>query len=815
MKKQVIVFLNLFLLVSVPKAFAQNVAINATGSYPDTSAILDISSTTRGFLAPRMTTTQQNAIVLPANGLLIFNTTDNVFKVNTGTTGSPVWTPLSGGGGSGITSLNGLTGTTQTFATGTSGTDFNISSSSTTHTLNIPDASATARGLITTGTQTVAGAKTFSNNATFSGTITASTLNSGASTDSVVTASATGLLKKRTVTDVVTQAAWALTGNSGTVDGTNFIGTKDNVALSFKVNNQKAGRISSTGNTMYGYTAGNLNKGTYNTGIGYQALMADTSGDFNTALGVNALAANVTGYYNTALGVNSLYNNTSGSSNTATGLGSLYSNTTGSFSTATGINALYYNTTGSFNMAEGYYALISNTTGSYNAALGAQALDSNISGSYNTAVGVNSLISNKTGSNNSAIGFYAGLKNTSGSNNTAIGYQALNATTTGSDNVAIGYNTLMSNATGSNNTVIGDSADLSSNSISNSTAIGFKSIVSCNHCVVLGDTTLAGVGIGTTSPGKDLAFGGRAARTIWMERNTIGGSAGNNLTIQSGGAAGASSDKNGGDLNVSSGIATGTGSSNIYLQTATASSSGSTDNIPTTKMSILGNGNVGVGVTPTAALHIKAGTATANTASIKVDDGTLLLTIEKGTIEKDANTFYITPDATNRGVLPSVSYSVLSSDFTLTNGTSAQNVFAGTQDAVNVTTSTYEFEAQYLLSTGTTTTRTISTLFGGTATLTNITYTAELSTGAANTMTTTISKTNVSGAAAKVLDATNTNAEAVITLKGIIRVSAAGTLIPQIQFSAAPGATNKCLTNSFFKLTPIGSGTMTSVGSWN
>src|SRR5205814_730727 len=105
------------------------------------------------------------------------------------------------------TSVNGLIESKQTFATGTSGTDFTISSSGSTHTLNIPDASAAARGLITTGTQTIAGAKTLSGNtsvggtlgvtgnATFTGTITASTLNSGAATDSIVTSTATGLLK--------------------------------------------------------------------------------------------------------------------------------------------------------------------------------------------------------------------------------------------------------------------------------------------------------------------------------------------------------------------------------------------------------------------------------------------------------------------------------------------------------------------------------------------------------------------------------------------------------------------------------------------
>ena len=50
----------------------QNVGINNTGSSPDPSAILDVSSTTKGFLPPRMTQVQRNAIVSPAAGLIIW-----------------------------------------------------------------------------------------------------------------------------------------------------------------------------------------------------------------------------------------------------------------------------------------------------------------------------------------------------------------------------------------------------------------------------------------------------------------------------------------------------------------------------------------------------------------------------------------------------------------------------------------------------------------------------------------------------------------------------------------------------------------------
>ena len=68
------------------------------------------------------------------------------------------WSPTAA---TGITTLNTLTATTQFFSTGTSGSGFNISSSGSTHTFNIPIAGIGATGLVSTLAQTFAGAKTF------------------------------------------------------------------------------------------------------------------------------------------------------------------------------------------------------------------------------------------------------------------------------------------------------------------------------------------------------------------------------------------------------------------------------------------------------------------------------------------------------------------------------------------------------------------------------------------------------------------------------------------------------------------------------
>jgi hypothetical protein len=63
---------------------AQNVAINNDNSVADASAALDVKSSSKGMLVPRMTTTQMNAIVSPAIGLVVYNTDSSSYNIYTG-----------------------------------------------------------------------------------------------------------------------------------------------------------------------------------------------------------------------------------------------------------------------------------------------------------------------------------------------------------------------------------------------------------------------------------------------------------------------------------------------------------------------------------------------------------------------------------------------------------------------------------------------------------------------------------------------------------------------------------------------------------
>jgi uncharacterized protein (TIGR02145 family) len=78
-----IYFLMVLLILSASMAKGQ-VSINTDSSAPDSSAILDLKSTAKGFLPPRMTTVQRNTIALPVEGLVIYNTDEKALNVYNG-----------------------------------------------------------------------------------------------------------------------------------------------------------------------------------------------------------------------------------------------------------------------------------------------------------------------------------------------------------------------------------------------------------------------------------------------------------------------------------------------------------------------------------------------------------------------------------------------------------------------------------------------------------------------------------------------------------------------------------------------------------
>ena len=427
--------ISLVLVLIISGSYAQ-VAINTDGSNPDSSAMLDIKSTTGGLLIPRMDRTDRNLISSPATGLLVYATDDSTFYFYNGNDwvrfAKDIW----------ITNGNYIYTVSDSIGIGTA----------------TPIAELDVHGRI---------AQTGTGNSVFIGE------GAGENDD--------------------------LTDNRNVFVG-QFAGKATSTGHKNSAFGYQSFYTNTTGihNTAIGYKSLHMNTiGDYNIAVGTYALYDNTEGFANTAVGINSLEDNTTGYYNTASGFISLQRNDSGSLNTAYGYASLMSNISGWSNIAIGHASLLNNNTGNHNIAIGSLALSLNGSGSFNIAIGSRALHGNTTKSYLVAIGDSALYNNGIGAStgeavyNTAIGSKALYLNTKGYSNTSVGYQSLCSNTTGYKNSSFGYqsgysntegagNTFMGhisgymNATGGLNTYIGDRSGYRGNGSKN-TYLGYKS----------------------------------------------------------------------------------------------------------------------------------------------------------------------------------------------------------------------------------------------------------------------------------------------------------------------------------------------------
>lgn len=263
-------------------AYTLDAQVGIGTTLPDSTSVLDLTSTSKGLLVPRMNASAKIAIKSPAIGLLIFQTDGIVgFYYYTGS----VWEFFTS---SKVTSLDDLT--------------------------DAKGGGANFTGSLILGHQTTGSlAGAFNNTGIGIGVL--QVISTGTNNTALGYQSLYMHTSGANNTALGYQALYSNTsGYHNTVNGYQaaFSNTSGygNTALGYG-----AGYALTTGyyNTLVGYGAGNaINTGYYNTILGFGAGSSMTTGYFNTILGFGAGDAITTGYHNTAIGYNAQVPNATG-----------------------------------------------------------------------------------------------------------------------------------------------------------------------------------------------------------------------------------------------------------------------------------------------------------------------------------------------------------------------------------------------------------------------------------------------------------------------------------------------------------------------
>jgi len=432
---------------------AQNIAINESGNQPDTSAMLDISSTTRGFLIPRMTKAQRNAIALPANGLMVYQTGPDStgFHYYNGT--QWLWFVTADIKNAWALEGNSNTDSMVNFLGTTDNKPLMLRLN------NLPAGQLNSK----THNFFIGGGSGADNTATQNVGYGDSTLNRN-----------TTAIGNTAIGHKAMKGSGAITGSFNTAIG----------------NGALADVTSGLRNVAVGENAmAHMQSGIYNIAVGVGASEMAVKGDANIALGLQALRMNDSSSHNIAIGYQALYNNDS-ARNIAIGYQSLYYNNRrsnlaighqagvynnylqtnpalGVENTYMGFQSGYYANTGSQNVAMGSRALMgsgyfngddpANTAYKRNVAIGDSAMFDSY-GSDNVGIGYRALSKSNNSNAHVAVGSRALLNTTATYPNTAVGYSSQDSCTTGVANTSLGSYALTKNTTGFNNTAIGNSA---------------------------------------------------------------------------------------------------------------------------------------------------------------------------------------------------------------------------------------------------------------------------------------------------------------------------------------------------------------------
>jgi hypothetical protein len=438
-KLLILLFLILICLSFISNALAQNVAVTDDDSYSAaSSAMLDVKSTTKGMLIPRLTTSERLSITTPVNGLMVYDINYNSFFYHNGTNWIiiPKVTTTASGGTALFAVVNAAGDTI--FAVYNDGVKVSIQE----------DSKGKVGGFAVSG-----------RTPTKAGTVYDYFR---------VTTDSTRIYINDTAIYKGTVGGFAVSGRTPTKGFQNnyFLSTPDSTRVyvnDTSLSKGKVGGFAVSGRTptkgtsvsfldltpdnyFIGHESGLKTTGLHNTFIGYQAGKENTTGQYNSFMGYQAGNKNMGGHKNVIIGFKAGYENTSGICNVFIGPDAGGKNTTAWYNTFVGIGAGYKTTSNGYNSYYGINSGFAMTTGNNNAFYGSNSGYWFDGGSGNTFIGAEAGRggpdddpADPAGNNNTALGSFSGGVLESASNNLLLGSHSGAMLRTGTSNVFVGY----------------------------------------------------------------------------------------------------------------------------------------------------------------------------------------------------------------------------------------------------------------------------------------------------------------------------------------------------------------------------------------